>query len=200
MSNVNSPSPHLSDYEVARLKRIQFIQNEIKRIGVLKKMQTSQTEMRRQLSKPKKKLNYARKARKRVSSRASPRLAGKKWSTRKLNSFGMHHQIRDKNGNKVSIRRVKKKLFSKNVNTYDTERKEKLESMKGTIDKFESFLIGLGDSSKIDAKYYGRRENYCLGKVLNIRNDAFFRRNEPVHLGCNFRDLISDAWDFENTW
>ena len=28
------------------------------------------------------------------------------------------------------------------------EEKEKLESMKGTIDKFESFLIGLGDSEQ----------------------------------------------------
>ena len=80
MSKVDSPSPNLSAYEVARLQRIQFIQNEIRRIGVLKKIKTSQTEMRHKLDKPKKKRQHTKKSPKPVSSRASARLAGKKVS------------------------------------------------------------------------------------------------------------------------
>ena len=79
--------------------------------------------------------------------------------------------------------------------------KEKLESMKGTIDKFESFLIGLGDSEQNRRQVLRQARKLLSGQgVEHPRNDAFFRRNDPVHLGCNFRDLISDAWDFENTY
>ena len=204
MPNVDSPSPNLSAYEVARQKRIQFIQNEIRKIGVLKKIKTSQTEMRHKLDKPKKKRQYAKKSPKQVSSRASPRLAGKKveYTRETVDSFGMHIQIRDKNGNKVSVRKIKKKAVSKKMLTPMTqEEKEKLESMKGTIDKFESFLIGLGDSEQNRRQVLRQARKLLSGQgVEHPRNDAFFRRNDPVHLGCNFRDLISDAWDFENTY
>ena len=74
-----TPGNNLSAYEVARLERIKFIQDEIKKIGMLKRIQNTQKDMKKDVTKPKKKLRIKHKKplgpRRR---RTSGRLAGKK--------------------------------------------------------------------------------------------------------------------------
>ena len=79
--------------------------------------------------------------------------------------------------------------------------KKKLEKMKDVLDGFENFLISLGDSDQNRKQVLRQARKMLSGQgVEHPRNNAFFRRNEPVHLGCDFGQLIEDAWDFENTY
>ena len=92
----SSSNNHLSAYEIARLERIKFIQNEIKKIGALKKIKNMQKDMRKQVAKPKRPRVIRRKKPVAPSDkRASGRLAGKKVEYTKeiVDNFGVVEEV-----------------------------------------------------------------------------------------------------------
>ena len=109
----------------------------------------------------------------------------------------MFLHIQQKKKTKKQKKKIQRKMFTPMTN----DEKEKLESMKDVVDGFEDFLISLGDSDQNRRQVLRQARKMLSGQgVEHPRNDAWFRRNEPVHLGCNFGQLIEDAWDFENTY